>query len=485
MTHELPKGSDMPLVLDGSSLSVLQLNRAARGEDPVTVDSSALERASLAHDLLLRAAATGQVYGATTGVGANRSMALDKSARGQAYRLWRSGSVGTGTPLPASIARAAMIIRLNQILAGGSGISPAMTRALLTAIQEDRVPVLYDMASIGTGDLSALSELGLTLTGERAWTDGTITTCAPGEHDGLPLISSSAVTLGIAAAALERARLLLDVATVVGALSFLAVRGSIEPFLPPHPPGFRPLADLFRVLTTDTAGHGAMPRRVQDPFGLRALPQVHGAAVEAWMHASGVLGDGINGAHENPRVEGDIVIHNGRFHTMRTGLTLDSFRSVLLSVSSLSSARTSKLMDPATSGLTPFLSDGGTGSSGLMLLEYVVEDSLAEMRLLAHPTSGASVSISLGVEEHSSFAPQSARALTRMLDHFETILAAEALAAHRALSMDSDNELPASAERVTAALSKATSTRLEDRPLGIDLGAVREILYCLPDRAQA
>jgi histidine ammonia-lyase len=474
----------MTLILDGSSLTVAQLNRAARLEEPIDVDADALQRASRAHDLLVAAAAAGEVYGATTGVGANRSMTLDQSLPGQAFRLWRSSSVGTGATLTAPVARAAMIVRLNQILAGGSGIGPAMTEALAEAIREERTPVLHDVASIGTGDLSALSELGLTLSGERAWSDGSLTVAIPAEHDGLPLISSSAVTFAVAAAALERAWVFLHAATVVGALSFLAVRGSVEPFLPPHPAGFRSLAALFQDLTNGDAQQPSLPRRVQDPFGLRALPQVHGAAMEAWTQAQTVLEDGINGSHENPRVAGDIVIHNGRFHTMRTGLALDSFRSVLLSVSTLSSARTSKLMDPATSGLTAFLSDGGAGSSGLMLLEYVVEDALAELRLLAHPTSGASVSISLGVEEHASFAPQSARALTRMLEHLESILSAEALAAHRALSMDAGSTLSPSADRVVTALRGAVSTRLEDRPLGADLDAVRAVIRQVHDLAR-
>lgn len=487
-----------PVTLDGTPLRVADLVALADRRARVSVPSHALETVERSHRTLLAARDSGIVYGANTGVGANRGISVvddaveltpeeehrEQAAHGR--RLLRSHASGIGEIEDDRVTRAALVVRLNQLLAGGSGISPGVVHGLLAAVRSDSLPTLHRTGSIGTGDLTALAEVALTLIGEFPWRSGGVAPVDFAETDSLPFMSSSAVTLATTALAADVAARQLDAATVVAALSFRALRGSSEAFdaqvhaARPHPGQVREAARL-RWLTESVTGDPLPVARLQDPFGLRASPQVHAPARTALGVLLDALDRELGGPAENPLVVVDGVRHHGQFHLATLAWSLDAARTGLLPVFSLSTSRLGLLMRADMTGLPPFLADArrNATSSGLMIVEYVAQDALAHMRIDATPVTSASISVSLGLEEHASFAIQSTRLLTSLVRSSGAVLAVELFAAVRALQMAPDRVAGTRLLPVFERLVELIDPSTDDRPLGADIARMEAELPML------
>ncbi|GLZ05372.1 histidine ammonia-lyase [Actinomadura sp. NBRC 104412] len=477
------------IVIDGTGLTCYQVARAAREDVTIVMSPEGVERARSAWKTVREVAAERPVYGRTTGVGANREVGVeweDSDAHG--LRLLRSHAAGAGPLVAPEIVRAMLTVRLNQIAAGGSGVDPEVLRALTDVLNLNLLPPVPVYGAIGTGDLTALASTALCLLGERDWLpapDGARPR-GPGftlrSADALAFISSNAATLGEAALAVTDLLTLLDASTVVAALSLLAVRGSEEPYVPavhdacPHP-GQREVAAAMRTLL---AFDQPAPMRIQDPYGYRAFPQVHGPALESARYAEAVVAREINAAAENPLVDvaGRAVWHNGNFHTAYVGLALDASRAALFQTMALSAARLGTLAEPSFTGLYPFQA-ATEASSGIMILEYVAHSALADVRRLATPAALGSAVLSRGVEEHAGFSTQSARATTEALGAYRIGLGCELVAAVRALRMQgrapAGGPLKAAYDLAAASLDE----RVDDRPLDSDIAIAADHLPAL------
>jgi histidine ammonia-lyase len=414
--------------LNGAGLTCAQVHEAAYGPARVTISSLDRARAAWATAQGL----TGPVYGRSTGVGANRDVPLEEPG----LDLLRSHSCGAGPLVEPARARGMLVVRLNQLIAGGSGIDPAVLPVLAEAVNGGFTPPIQTYGAIGTGDITALATTALCLLGELPWRhedprDLPGPRCALAPGDALPFISSGAATLADAAIACHRLRLLLEAAVDVAALSFTAVDASAEPLSSavqearPHP-GQAFVAGRLRGLLNQE-----LATRVQDPYGYRAFAQVHGAAVDALGRAATAVETDLNAAAENPLIAGTLAWHNGNFHSAPVALALDSLRAAIAQTAQLSTARLATLMNPAYTGHLPFLADR-PGASGVMILEYVAQDALAELRHLAGPVTTGTAVISLGTEDHAGFATQAARYALRCLEPLEIVLACERTAALRA-----------------------------------------------------
>ncbi|GAA4610478.1 aromatic amino acid ammonia-lyase [Actinoallomurus liliacearum] len=470
--------SPTSVAVNGSGLTCEAVAAVARDGIFVTVPPQAVERARQAWEVAREVAGRQAVYGRTTGVGANRNVTIeDDDAHG--LRLLRSHAGGAGPLLASEIVRAMLVVRLNQIAAGGSGVDPDVLGALAEVINRWLIPPIPAYGAIGTGDLTALAATALCLIGERPWQGG-----AGGPHfalrptDALAFISSSAATFGESALAVRDVTELLRASIPVAALSLHAVRGSAEPFAAPvhearpHP-GQRRVAEAVRGLLPEEI----TPARIQDPYGYRAFPQVHGPAVDVAEQAEGVVTREINAAAENPLVDvaNRTVWHNGNFHTASVGLALDAVRAALFQTAALSAARLGTLVEPAFTGLEAFQAAPGEPGSGIMILEYVAHSAIADIRRLASPAALGSAVLSRGVEEHAGFATQSARATTDVVTAYRTALACELVAAVRALRMQGRTPLGRLGE-VYAQAADALDPAVEDRPLDADIGAAADLL---------
>jgi histidine ammonia-lyase len=345
-------------------------------------------------------------------------------------------------------------------------------------LADDRLPTVRDLGGLGTGDLTVLAQLGLALAGEGE--DGAPARLEIGPGDALPLMSSNAATFATAALVLADMWDLLEAGLGVAALTFQALRGNREAFADAVTQA-RPLPGIALVssrLQALTAGSEPAARR-QDPFGLRCMPPVAGALAWALSGLDDVLAVEINAAAENPLFAGGEALHNGGFHAASCALTLDGVRLALVPFGSLSGARLSHLMASDLTGLTPFLAADDSGSSGLMIAEYLAADALARLRTGATPAVLGSVSISRGLEEHASFAWQSAGHARRVVPLLRTVLALEWVAAERALRM---RGVPAAGLLAPAReLASAFDVRLDDRPLGGDAALAEAALPSLAE----
>ncbi|QIJ65338.1 aromatic amino acid ammonia-lyase [Streptomyces sp. JB150] len=531
------------VVLDGAGLTVEDVVRLADGAAVPDVPATALERVRRSWRAAQRLAAAGRLYGRATGVGAHRSVPVgpdDEADHG--LRLLRSHAGGAGALLPARQVRAMLAVRANQLLAGGSGIHPDIVHALVEALRLGRVPAVPEYGGLGTGDLTALAATGLTLLGERPWlpaptphfptprtpptpdrvpvpvpggdpspafapapvpeprrdsgltpAPGTAPATAPAPTptpvplrpgDALALLSSNALVLGQAALASHALGVLLRATHAVAALSLAAVSGSPETYaapvhaLRPYPGAAHAAAEVRRLLGLPKrpAGSG---RRIQDPYGFRAFPQVHGPTLDAADALRRIVETEINCPTENPLIapDGTAAYHHGGFYAAPLALALDALNLALLQTAQLSAARLTALGRPDLTGLPAFLATGPAGSSGTMILEYTAGSALAELRASATPASAGHAVLSHGLEEAASFASQAARQTLRAVDAYRTVLACELVTAVRALRLHpSPPRLP-----VLAVAAAALPAGTEDRPLTPDLERAQELLTTLAE----
>jgi histidine ammonia-lyase len=474
-------GVTSTVVIDGASLTCAAVTEVARREAGVAVGERAVAAARAAWQTGRDLAARQPVYGRNTGVGANHVVELSEDDRAEhGIRLLRSHAAGTGPLQAPEVTRAMLVVRLNQLGAGGSGVDPALLPVLADVINRGFTPPVPLYGAIGTGDLTALASTGLCLLGERAWQGGTGAPPRFGirASEALGFINSSAATLGDAARACHDLDALLRATAAVAALSRRAVHGSAEPYAEavhlarPHPGQQRVAASMRALL----AAGQIKAARVQDPYGYRAFPQVHGPALDSLEHATVVLEAELNGSAENPLIDvaGQAVWHNGNFHAAYVGLALDAIRAAVFQTAALSVARLGTLMEPAFTGLNAFLAED-RASSGVMILEYVAHSAVADIRRLAAPAALGGAVLSRGVEEHAGFATQSARATSDAAAAYRAVLACELISATRALRLQGG--VPGGALRQAFDLADSALERAAaDRPLDGDLSAAEDLL---------
>ncbi len=408
--------------IDGGQLTLAEITEACLGPVSVRVTDEALAGVAASHKYAQQVATERPIYGLSTGVGANRTIALtDPDA--QALDLLRSHAGSAGPLRTPERVRATLVVRLNQLAAGSSGIEPAILTALADMINLDALPAIRELGGIGTGDLSALAVTALAVHEVVPF----------GRGSALPFLSSNAATIADAALALNGLRSLARSTIVVAAVALEGVNGNREAFSPAVErvtpfAGARDVCRTIRALVPNTHE----PSRIQDPFGLRVLPQVHGALLDALDQLEEVVVTMANTGSENPTLSPDLgVAHHGGFYAARLAQALDLVGLATAQTAQLSLARLGMLQEPALTGLDPFLGDGKPGASGTMIVEYIAASALGELRALAMPASLQTATLSRGVEEEASFASLAARQALDSVRHFRTILAAELLAAVR------------------------------------------------------
>jgi histidine ammonia-lyase len=480
------------IVLDGASLTPADVAAVARSGAEVRLAPEAQARNAAARAAIARLLARGgALYGATTGVGALRDRTIGDDQREQfQWNLLRSHAVTVGRPLDPDLVRAGMAARANQLGAGGAGVAPELLDALIAALNGGIVPVTRELSSLGTGDLSVLSEIALALLGEgEVLRGGAVEPArsltgpvALGLRDGLGFISSNAVTAGHAALLCVDAHALHDSWLAVAALSFEALeadpvvldervqaaRGSA---------GQAAVAARMRALLAGASFDVQAPDRlVQDPYPFRVLPQVDGVAADALAALDAVVVRELNGRPENALIEDERALPNGNFHAAELAASLDALRSALAQSASLIAARVGSLIDPRMTGLPPFLARHPGVDSGVMMLEYTAAAAAAEARSLAVPMSTQNVWASLGVESHASLAATAARRTAAVLEAMRLLVATELVVALRALLIAGRTPAGAGTARLFAAAGEALPRGLEDRAFGRDVESACSVL---------
>lgn len=483
-----------PAELDGTRLTVEEIAGVAHGAMSVALSADGRRRAAESHEFAARAVLYRPLYGRSTGVGANRTVPLTGDPAENALKLLRSHATSAGPVRSAERIRAMMLVRLNQLAAGGSGVSPHILDALQALLASGALPDVRELGSIGTGDLPALATTALTLAGEGRGPTGLPGTTF-GAADGLAFISSNAAALGDAALALSALTECARAALAIAALTFTAVDGNAEAYsdgvLAVTPfPGAAAVCRAVQALVgadrhgarTDATGQLVLPARIQDPYGLRALPQVHGLVLDQLAAATDTVQRLVNGPTENPLLLADgaepgggLIAHHAGFHAVYLQSAMDQLNLAVAHSAPLVLARLAMLMAPAFTGLPAFLGDGTPAASGVLICEYVAASAVGAIRANAQPAGLQSVGVSRGVEEDASFASLAAAQALEVARDYRQLLACELLVAVRALRRQPPRTPVGSVDDllgVAAALPRSAA----DRDLTEDLAMAADLL---------
>ncbi len=489
------------LRLTGHDLSIADVVAVARGNVAVALDRAAEHRVAEAAKLVAElAAGEAPVYGVNTGFGdlATVRVPTDR-VRELQLNLVRSHSVGVGAPLPQDVVRAILLLRANTLAAGRSGVRVGTIDLLLDMLNNHVHPVIPEHGSVGaSGDLAPLAHAALVLIGEgEAFVDGV--RMAGGEalrrkglgpielapKEGVALINGTQVMTAIGCLALHDAEVLATSADIIGAMSAEALRATDAAWdealhqTRPHPGQLLVAANLRSLMSgsPNVASHKINDPRVQDPYSIRCMPQVHGASRDALAYVRRVLEIEINAVTDNPLifVEERRVVSGGNFHGQPVAIALDLATIAVAELADVSEARIDRLTNGHTSGLPAFLSPEPGMNSGFMVAQYTAAALVTENRLRSFPASVESVPTSAGMEDHVSMGTHAAHKLAAVVRNTRDVLAIEALCAAQGLDLLGVVTAPG-VEEARHIVRERVAALARDRVLAPDIAAIADVI---------
>ena len=489
------------ILLDGETLELEQIGRLARRQARVGIAPKAREKLVRARAMVDRiAAGDAAAYGINTGFG---TLAEVRIAKGDLEQLQKnlilSHAAGVGEPLPIEEARALMVLRANVLAKGHSGIRPSTVDLLVEMINRDVVPVVPSRGSVGaSGDLAPLAHLALVVIGEgeayfagermpsaRALEKAGLAPVVLGAKEGLALINGTQAICGVGTLALLQAEQLLEVADLAGAMTLEGLMGSHKPFFPqihavrPHAGQVACAKNLRRLLSgSEIVKAHEHCKKVQDPYSMRCMPQVHGAARDGIAFARGALAIEVDSATDNPLVFADeeLIVSGGNFHGQPVSQAMDMVAIAMTQIGSISERRVEQLVNPALSGLPPFLAANSGLNSGFMIAQVTAAALVAESRILCHPACVDSIPSSAGREDHVSMGMTAALKARQVVEHVKNCLAIELLVAAQALDLRKGMKAGAGVQAAYEALRAVVPHMEQDRELHKDIAAVARLV---------
>ena len=490
--HRPPPDLGTSLEITGGSLTLEEVGSVSRGGVRVSLTEDARGRMRASRGVVERLVASGEpVYGINTGFGALASARIPPDQLDNLQvNLIRSHCAGVGAPFDEPTTRAMLLLRVNTLAKGFSGIRVEVVERLLELLNRDLLPEVPQQGSVGaSGDLAPLAHLAAPLLGEGTFHGGKPAAQVLREEgleplglrarEGLALINGTATMTAQGSLALLRAEQLARVADVAAAMSLEGLRGTRRAFderlhqARGQEGQIASAANLRSLLVESEIMRSHRDCGwVQDSYSLRCAPQVHGAVRDTLGHVRRILGIEINAATDNPLILADDgeSISGGNFHGAPVGHVLDQMAIGLVDLGSISERRMNRLVHPGLSGLPPFLVAGDAGlHSGFMLAHVTAASLLSENKVLAHPASVDSIPTSGDMEDHVSMGTHAARKAVEILENTETILALELLAGAQALDLLAPLRPAPALEAVHGALRNRIPKLTADRSMHRDI----------------
>ncbi len=488
-------------MIDGDSLRLEQVEEIALRHVPVALPDACLARVSACRDYVDRVIARGDVvYGLTTGFGKFSTVTVPPENIAELQlNLIRSHATSVGPAYTTAQTRAIMLLRINVLAKGYSGIRLQTLQTLVGMLNRGVHPVIPMRGSVGaSGDLSPLSHLALPLIGEgeaefegevlpgaEAMSKAGLQPVSLAAKEGLALNNGTQVMAALGVLCLLEAERLCQYADLTAAASIDALQGTPRAFDPlvhklrPHP-GQQASAANLRLLLADSPLRASHQNcgNVQDAYSLRCTPQVHGAVRDALAYARGVLEIEINSATDNPLIfpAEEKVISGGNFHGEPLALALDTLAIAVAELASISERRMEQLLNPALNrGLNPFLAKRPGIDSGFMIVQLTAAAMVSENKVLAHPASVDSIPTSANQEDHVSMGSVAANKLLQVVENVRNVLAIELMIACQALDLRGIASSPA-LERVKARFRQSVPRLEEDRVSYPDVQAAIALL---------
>ena len=480
-------------------LSIDKVLSIEKAEIRGILNPDAVERINKSHRYIQKMVDDGKtVYGVTTGFGilADKKISEEETAILQ-YKILQSHSVGVGDPVPLDVARLMLITKIHALSQGYSGVQLSTIERILWHLENDVIPVVPEKGSVGaSGDLAPLAHLFLPLIGlgevfyegkryrtQEVLNKFNLKPVSLGPKEGLALINGTQFILAYAIKAVQRFLNCLEAADIIGAMSLEALTGTKAPFderlhnLRPYE-GSKLVAGRLRLLLNDSEimqSHVDCGR-VQDPYSLRCMPQVHGASRNAWMHLKELVEIEMNSVTDNPIVLGeDETISGGNFHGQPLALPLDYACFAASEIGNISDRRCYLLLEGKW-GLPMLLMKKVGLNSGFMIPQYTTAALVTENKTLCFPSSADSIPTSLGQEDHVSMGSISGRKLNKVLDNLEFILAIELLTACQAIEFRRPLRSSALLEFAHDYVRRYVSFAEEDRIFADDINLIRDII---------
>jgi histidine ammonia-lyase len=435
----------------------------ATGKTKGVLDTDAVKKINDSQQSVQQIVDTGKtVYGVNTGFGilANTPISREDTATLQ-YKILQSHSVGVGDPIPVEVAKLMLVTKVQSLAQGFSGVHLSTLERIIWHIDNDIIPVVPEKGSVGaSGDLAPLAHLFLPLIGlgkvfvrqatnshefiqkntADFFNESGLLPIQLGPKEGLALINGTQFILSFAIKAVQRMHNCLEAADIIGAMTLESLTGTNAPFderlhnLRPYA-GNKLVAQRLRMLLKDSdimQSHVDCGR-VQDPYSLRCMPQVHGASRNAWLHLKELTQVELNAVTDNPIILGpNDTISGGNFHGQPLALPLDYCCFAAAEIGNISDRRCYLLLEGKW-GLPMLLMKDVGLNSGFMIPQYTTAALVTENKTLCFPASADSIPTSLGQEDHVSMGSISGRKLNRVLDNLEFILAIELLSACQAI----------------------------------------------------
>ncbi len=458
----------------------------------VTIDDAARQRVKQCRRIVESLAKSDTpIYGVNTGFGSlcNKRIGADKLELLQ-ENLIRSHAVGVGAPVPDSVVRFMLLLKIQSLCLGASGVRLETVLRLADMLNADLLPVVPSQGSLGaSGDLAPLAHMVSPMLGRgEVVCNGRVEPARPaferqgltpiklGAKEGLALINGTQLMCAYAVALLVRANRLLKHADIIAAMSLEAVQGSLMPFreelhrLRPHRGAVETAANIRRLMVDSEILESHLDcERVQDPYSIRCVPQVHGASRDAIRHVADIVQTEINSVTDNPVIiSEDLVISGGNFHGQPLALGLDYLAIAVAELASISERRVYLLLS-GLGGLPALLMKDTGINSGFMLPQYTAAALVSENKTLAHPASVDSIPTSLGQEDHVSMGANAAIQAWRIMDNTETVLAIEMMCAAQALDFRAPVKPGRGVEVAHEEIRKVITHAERDRSFGKDI----------------
>ncbi|WP_136246557.1 histidine ammonia-lyase [Halomonas borealis] len=490
------------LVISPGDMTLAQARQVFQAPMTIELPTSADADIGRAVDCVNRVIAEDRtVYGINTGFGLLAQTRIENDQLGDLQRsLVLSHATGVGEAMDDALVRLIMVLKVNSLARGFSGIRREVLDALVALINAEVYPHIPLKGSVGaSGDLAPLAHMSVVLLGEgqarhhgewlparEALAKAGLEPLSLAPKEGLALLNGTQVSTAYALKGLFEAEDLFAAATVCGALTVEATLSSRAPFdARVHEvrgqrgqidaaAGYRHLLGERSQLSDSHADCG----KVQDPYSLRCQPQVMGAALTQLRQAAEVLAVEVNAVSDNPLVfaeQGDII-SGGNFHAEPVAMASDNLALAIAEIGSLTERRISLMMDKNMSQLPPFLVENGGVNSGFMIAQVTAAALASENKALAHPHSVDSLPTSANQEDHVSMAPAAGKRLWEMADNVRGILAIEWLAACQGLDFRHGLKTTEPLEQARQSLRERVAYYDKDRFFAPDIDAANELL---------
>ncbi len=491
----------MNILLNPGKLSLIDIKNLLNESNTLTLADHAKSTINESSAFIQEAVLAGQViYGVNTGFGALASTRIPAADLEELQRkIVLSHAAGVGEPFSPRIVRLILLLKINSLARGYSGVRLSTIEALIHLFNHCVYPVIPSQGSVGaSGDLAPLAHLTTVLLGvgeafyhgERlpaidALKKAGLSPLTLAAKEGLALLNGTQASTALALLGLCGAENNLSTALVAGALSVDAAKGSTQPFdarihdIRGHT-GQIEVAAVLRTLLHDSgirASH-AQCSKVQDPYSLRCQPQVMGACLTQIRQAANVLLIEANAVSDNPLIfaSDKTVLSGGNFHAEPVAFAADNLALALAEIGSLSERRIALLVDPHFSGLPAFLVKNPGMNSGFMIAQVTAAALVSENKALAHPSSVDSLPTSANQEDHVSMATYAARRLLQMSENCASILAIEILAATQGIDFHEPLKTSSILSTVHALVRKQVAFYAEDRYFSPDITIIKTLV---------